>query len=77
VSEKKAEAPPSVCWIDGKIGTAKDHVERYYDDEMCAFLDPTAKPTQIRSSILNELGSKKDSPRTVSWDPVLKRAVSR
>jgi hypothetical protein len=56
----------------------EEYVNHMYDDDMCMFLDPSVKPNQIRSSIMNELKSEKKGweVREVIWMVDVKRAIS-
>lgn len=56
--------------------TLKEHIELFYDDDMCLMLDSEVKPSVMRASLLNELSAKRASPRIVQWDPLKRRAVS-
>ncbi len=76
MAEKKEAYIPPGAWIAGRLVDTKTAIEHYYDDEMCAFLDPSAKPTQIRSAMLNEMNAERPAPRIVTWNPALKRATS-
>lgn len=77
MAEKKEEYKPPGGWINGKLAGTKEVVDYFYEDDICAMIDDSVKPSQIRSSIFNELNADRNmEKRIVQWDIKTKKAIS-